>query len=111
MLATSISTEVTENVYDLYLIRPVRRVDIIRSKFIAVFACVTLAVTISVVVGLIWDGVLGDFTMDVLVESIREVLVVSVFMIAVSCAVGIFIGLNVDSVLVAAIMSIYIGGR
>jgi len=111
LLATSISSEVKERVYDLYLIRPVKRVEIILSKFFAVFLCVTVAITISVTVGLLWDGFSGDFSSDLLISSIREVFIQSIFMIAVSCAVGIYIGLNVDSVLVAAIMSIYIGGQ
>ncbi|NWF96970.1 MAG: ABC transporter permease [Candidatus Thorarchaeota archaeon] len=111
MLATSISAEMKQRVYDLYLIRPVKRVELMLSKYLAVLLCLLVAVAIAVTMGLLWDYSSARFSMDLVIISLRDALVLTMFMLAFSCSVGVFIGLNTDSVLVAAILSIYVGGQ
>ena len=53
MLSTSLVNELNANVYDLFLIRPVKRWHILFAKYVAVFLCITLASILSFAAGLV----------------------------------------------------------
>lgn len=55
MLAVSIINEKSQHVYDLFLVRPVRRWNIILSKFLAVYVCITVASLLSLLLGVLID--------------------------------------------------------
>ena len=111
MLSTSIASEKVRHVYDLFLIRPVRRTNILLAKFFAVYLCLIIATGISLVIGLIIDqltiGNLPDYVIDQTIES----LAISLAAMAISCSIGIFFGIMVSSVPVAAILSVYLGNQ
>ena len=111
MLSTSIAGENVRHVYDLFLIRPVRRTNILLAKFFAVYLCLIIAIGISLVVGLIIDqltiGTLPEYVVDQTIESLS----ISLAAIAISCSIGIFFGVMVSSVPVAAILSVYLGNQ
>ena len=111
MLSTSIAGEKVRHVYDLFLIRPVRRTNILLAKFFAVYLCLIIAIGISLVVGLIIDqltiGTLPEYVVDQTIESLS----ISLAAIAISCSIGIFFGVMVSSVPVAAILSVYLGNQ
>ena len=111
MLSTSIASEKVRHVYDLFLIRPVRRTNILLAKFFAVYLCLIIAIGISLVVGLIIDqltiGTLPEYVVDQTIESLS----ISLAAIAISCSIGIFFGVMVSSVPVAAILSVYLGNQ
>jgi len=111
MLSTSIASEKSRHVYDLFLIRPVRRRNILLAKFFAVYFCLIIATGISLILGLIVDGLtIGILPEYVLVQTF-ESLCISLAGMAISCSIGMLFGILVSSVPVAAILSVYLGNQ
>ena len=110
MLSTSIVSEKNRHVYELFLIRPVRRSSLLLAKFLAVYLCLVIAVSISLIVGIIIDWSMGDLSsrfLDLTIDS----LITSISSMAITCSIGIFFGVLVSSVPVAAILSVYLGSQ
>ncbi len=111
MLAVFIVNEKNRHVYDLFLIRPLKRRDIILAKFFAVYTCVAIAAFIAVLAGIVTDyATTGTLTSTALTDA-GQSLAASLSMIAVSCAAGTLIGVASPSVLVGAILVIYGGNQ
>lgn len=112
MLSTSIVNEKNKQVYDLFLIRPVKRYELILAKYTAVISCLVIAVIISLIMGI---GI--DFFMDEIptaTEIWRETienLIVSLASMSISCCLGILFGITINSVAAAAILSMYVGNQ
>lgn len=111
MLSTTIVSEKNRKVYDLFLIRPVKRRDIILSKFISVYICLVIAVVIALTVGIIYDIVANETLFSMVINDALESLVISLSAMAVASAAGILIGMFSSSVTLAAILSIYLGNQ
>lgn len=111
MLAVSIINEKNKNVYELFLIRPLKRRDLVLAKFLAVYLCVVVASMISVLVGMTTDylttGILSATILDNTVQSLAT----SMSMLAVACSAGVLIGVASPSVMVGAILVIYGGNQ
>ncbi len=111
MLAVFIINEKNRHVYDLFLIRPVKRRDIVLAKFFSVYFCVAIASAIAVLVGIVTDlATTGVLSANIL-SSASQSLATSLSMIAVSCSAGVLIGVASPSVLVGAILVIYGGNQ
>lgn len=111
MLAVYIVHEKTKNVYELFLIRPIRRSDILISKFIAVFLCILLAVILSLSLGLALDYYSsGQFT-SLMFQTALESLIITAAAMSVSCAVGILVGMLSSSVLVAVLLIVFVANN
>jgi len=111
MLTVSIINEKTQHVYDLFLVRPVRRWNIILSKFLAVYACIAVASLLSLLLGLIIDYInVGSVSGTVLNDTVLS-LATSFSMMAVSSSAGVLIGVVSPSVLVGVILVIYGGNQ
>ena len=110
MLSTSIVSEKNRHVYELFLIRPVKRSSLILSKYLAVYLCIVVAVAISLSVGLIIDGFTGNLSENLLSNTF-EYLIMSLSSMAITCSIGILFGVTVSSVPVAAILSVYLGSQ
>ena len=107
MLVSSIISEKSRHVFDLFIIRPVKRRDIVLSKFLATYVCVTAAGIIALVFGALFDLARnGTFTNDVLSVSINA-LIMAVSMIAIACSAGVLIGFFANSMLTGIILVIY----
>jgi ABC-2 type transport system permease protein len=110
MLSTSIVNEKNHHVYELFLIRPVRRSSLLLAKFLAVYSCLIIAISISLAIGLVIDGFTGNLSKiewNMTVES----LIIGISAMAITCSIGIFFGVLVSSVPVAAILSVYLGSQ
>lgn len=110
MLSTSIVNEKNRHVYELFLIRPVKRSSLLLAKFLAVYSCLVIAISISLALGLIIDGLTGNLSeieWNITVES----LITGISSMAITCSIGIFFGVLVSSVPVAAILSVYLGSQ
>ena len=111
MLSTSITSEMNKNVYDLFLIRPVKRHNIIIAKFFAVYLCTIAAVWLSIFTGMIIDAfrqvTIPQFFLDQLVDSIFTVF----FALAVTCSFGTLFGILMKSVAGSALLSLYVGNQ
>ena len=110
MLSTSIVGEKNRHVYELYLIRPVRRSSLLLAKFLSVYLCLIIAVAISFIVGIIIDGFTVGIPQNIL-TLIFDSLISSLSSIAISCSIGILFGVITSSIPVAAILSVYLGSQ
>jgi ABC-2 type transport system permease protein len=111
MLAVFLINEKNRHVYDLFLIRPLKRRDILLAKFFSVYTCVAIASAIAVLAGILTDyATTGALATNVLTDA-GQSLATSLSMIAVSCAAGVLIGVVSPSVLVGAILVIYGGNQ
>jgi ABC-2 type transport system permease protein len=108
LLGTTVTSERNRRVYDLFLIRPVARRDLILAKYFAALSCLLAAAVISVLAGVVVDAVSGGFPAAVAGDAVRS-LVMSAAGMAVACAVGVLFGVVIDSVAVSAILSVYLG--
>lgn len=111
MLSTSLASEINEKVYDLFLIRPVKRITILICKFFAVYICLIIAIIISLSLGLLIDYIsIGGIT-EIFLDTLFESLAITLASIAISCSIGLLFGITISSVPVAAILSVYIGNQ
>jgi len=107
MISVSIINEKNRHVYELFLIRPIKRRDIIIAKFLSVYTCVAIASLLAVLAGVVADLLMGsNLSMSVL-NNTGQSLEISLSMIAVACSAGTLIGVGSPSVLVGAILVIY----
>jgi ABC-2 type transport system permease protein len=111
MLAVSIINEKNRHVYELFLIRPMKRRNILFSKYLSVYLCVAIASFISVLVGVVTDLAIGGTLSNAVLNGLGQSLAISLSVIAVACAVGVLIGVASPSVLVGAILVIYGGNQ
>ncbi|MFW6064762.1 MAG: ABC transporter permease, partial [Candidatus Natronoplasma sp.] len=111
MLAVSIINEKRSKVYDLFLIRPIKRRDILVSKFLAVYVCIAIAVSISLMLGLGVDYYRFGGIPKGMLSSIIDSIIISLSMMAISASAGVLIGVISPSVLVGAVLVIYGGNQ
>jgi ABC-2 type transport system permease protein len=111
MLAITIINEKNSNVYDLFLIRPIKRWNIVLSKFFAVYFCLVIAITLALLSGMVIDILNSGLPSSVVLNNILQSLALSLSMILLSSAVGVLIGVGSPSVLVGVILVIYGGNQ
>jgi ABC-2 type transport system permease protein len=111
MLAVFIINEKNRHVYDLFLIRPLKRRDIILAKFFSVYVCVAIASLIAVLAGITVDFASSGALSTTILTDAGQSLATSLSMIAVACSAGVIIGVASPSVLVGAILVIYGGNQ
>ena len=95
----------------LFLIRPIKRRDILFAKLSAIYVCVVIASVIAVMVGIAGDYLKTGIVPETILISTVESLVISFSMLAVSSSVGVLIGVAAPSVLVGSILVIYGGNQ
>ena len=111
MLTVFLINEKNRHVYDLFLIRPLKRRDIILSKFFSVYVCVSIASLIAVLAGITVDFASTGALSTTILTDAGQSLATSLSMIAVACSAGVIIGVASPSVLVGAILVIYGGNQ
>ena len=109
MVAVDIISEKNRKVYELFVIRPIRREAIIWAKFIAVFGCVTVACLVSIALGITVDMIRGaTITGPMLYDAFKSVVALT-GVIALSATVGVLFGVITKTILVAVILILYVG--
>jgi ABC-2 type transport system permease protein len=111
MLAVSIINERERHVYDLFVIRPVRRSDLLLAKFLAVYVCVIIASLLALAVGLVADAADTGLAQGISFAGLATSTILLVSLIAISCSAGIVIGVVSPSVLVGVILVLYGGNQ
>ncbi len=111
MISTTIVNEMNQNVYSLFLVRPVKRHELLLSKFLAVYTCIVIATIFSVTSGLIIDIIIKGPPQQVLLMDTLESVAISLAAMGIATSAGLLIGSNTKSVAVAAILSIYLGNQ
>ena len=104
MLAVHIIHEKSHQVYELFLVRPVKSSQIILAKYFAVFFCVALASLIALSSGFFIDSVVLDrFSIQLFYNTIDS-LVIGFSIIAIECAAGALVGVLASSVIVGVLL-------
>ncbi|MCJ7763240.1 hypothetical protein MUP38_07300 [Candidatus Bathyarchaeota archaeon] len=111
MLAVSLINEKNRHVFELFLIRPIKRREIILAKFFAVYLCVAIASFIAIFVGMATDYLTTGALATAVIGNLSQSISISLSMVAVACAAGVLIGVASPSVLVGAILVIYGGNQ
>ncbi len=111
ILSTSIVNEKNRNVYELFLIRPVKRRNLLLAKYFAVYTCLVIAAALTLISGIIIDEITIGLPSDVVLSQTLDSLSISLAAMAISSAVGTLIGTMVSSVALAAILSVYVGNQ
>lgn len=109
MLTVNIINEKDTKVYDLFLIRPLKRWHILISKFLAVYICVSIASIIAILIGLLVDYTKSQIAFDIIAQNIFEPFIMTLSIIAISSAVGVLIGVVAPSILVGVLLVIFGG--
>ena len=111
MMVVTILKEREEKVYDLFLVRPIKRRDLLLSKFMAIYLCVALAAILAIFVSVMLDAVLNGVGLGDAMMSLGEPLIIVLSMMAINCSVGVFIGIIANSVLVGILLVLYGGNQ
>ena len=107
MLVSSIISEKERHVYELFLIRPVKRRDIILSKFLSTYSCIAIAGFISLSLGMLIDSTrFGGISAPILGATLTSLLL-ALSIMAIACSAGVLIGFASSSMLVGIILVIY----
>jgi ABC-type transport system involved in multi-copper enzyme maturation permease subunit len=109
MVAVDIVSEKNRKVYELYVIRPIKRHAIIVAKFVAVFACVAVACLVSLLLGIGVDWIRGEPLSGPMIYDAFKALVSLTAVIGLSAGVGVFFGVTSKTILVAVILILYVG--
>jgi len=104
MLAIHIIHEKSRNVYELFLIRPVKKSYIILAKFFSVFLCVALACLLAISLGFSIDFLFLNRFSSHLFENAIDSFIISLSIIAIDCALGALVGIIASSVIVGIIL-------
>ncbi len=110
LLSTTVTSERNRHVYDLFLIRPVKRSELMLAKYFAALTSLLIAAVLSVLLGTVVAAVKGRLGPDLLSGS-AESLVISFAGMAIACSVGLLFGTLFNSVAVSAILSVYLGNQ
>jgi ABC-type transport system involved in multi-copper enzyme maturation permease subunit len=108
MIGVDLVTERNRNVYVLFAIRPIRREAIVWAKFLAVFACVTIACVVSLVLGVVVDLARGLAMAGDAWQALGKSLVSMVAAIGLATAAGALFGVLFRSVLIVVILGLYV---
>lgn len=108
LLAVYIVHEKSKNVYALFLVRPIKRSNILLAKYFAVFICIAIAIIIAILLGIFIDYLKYGELSDNIVYTTFETFFLSLFSISVACSTGILIGVVSPTVLVAVLIIVFL---
>jgi ABC-type transport system involved in multi-copper enzyme maturation permease subunit len=107
MLAVDIVNEKNRRVYDLLVIRPIRRADLLWAKFAAIVLLVSLACLLSLATGLVVDALRGTPITAFALQNAGEAMIGCIGTMCVSAAGGVIAGMLSPSVLIAVLFVMY----
>ena len=109
LLSANIINEMDSKTYDLFLIRPIKRWNIILSKYLAVVICVSVACMLSLAVNII--GYWFEFSAlpDAQFFDIVNITILTFSFIAIGSSFGLLMGVAIPSLVGAVIIDIFIG--
>ncbi|MHA1126699.1 MAG: ABC transporter permease [Candidatus Heimdallarchaeota archaeon] len=109
-LSVSMTNDINAKVFDLFLIRPVKRWHIIVSRFLAYFINILIACAISLGIGMIVDVIrFPDIDLSWYFKDAAKSVALSAVAVAICCSSGLLIGTLIKSVALSAIISVYLG--
>jgi ABC-type transport system involved in multi-copper enzyme maturation permease subunit len=109
LVAVDIVSERNRKVYELFVIRPLKRDRIIWAKFFAVFTTVSLGCVVALLAGIVVDALRGHAPSGQAFIDLAQPLAMLLGTIAVSAGVGCVFGVLSRSILVAVLLILYVG--
>jgi len=107
-LSVSLINERTQGVFDLYLVRPVKRSHLVLAKYLAVVICVIAAAVVALLLASTYDWAAhGAFDLN----TLGEPMLIIITMTSLSCAVAVLVGTLVRNVLLGVILTLYGGNQ
>jgi len=107
MLVVTIINEKERHVFDLFVIRPIKRWQIVISKFLAVFLCLMIAGIVSILAGVLVDIVIEGAIPSTLLQGLGDSVIITLCMIAIACSASVLIGVVAPSILIGVIAVLY----
>jgi ABC-type transport system involved in multi-copper enzyme maturation permease subunit len=107
LLAVDIVNEKNRRVYDLLVIRPIRRADLLWAKFSAIVLLVSLACLLSLATGILIDALRGAPVTGFVLKNALDAFIGCVGTMFVSAAGGVIAGMLSPTVLIAVLFVIY----
>jgi ABC-type transport system involved in multi-copper enzyme maturation permease subunit len=104
MIAVDVVSERQRKVFELFIIRPIRREVIIWSKFIAVFLSVSLACVISMNLAILVDFIRGEAITATTMREMLKGLAQATAVIGLATAGGVAVGVVSRTILVAVLI-------
>jgi ABC-2 type transport system permease protein len=111
VLSTSITSERMHGVFDLFLVRPVKRRQLLIAKYFAMLTCLTAAVVVSMGLALCVDAATVGLPVDDLGREIVQSLIIGFAAVAIACSAGVLFGTLFSNVAVSAILAVYLGNQ
>jgi ABC-2 type transport system permease protein len=111
MIVVTILNEKERKVYDLFLVRPIKRRDLLLAKFAAVYSCVVVAALIAIILAAFLDAILKGYDLGTTVTSLGDPVLIALSMMAISCSTGVLIGVFANSMLVGILLVLYGGNQ
>lgn len=111
MIVVTILNEKERKVYDLFLVRPIKRRDLLLAKFAAVYSCVVVAALIAIILAVFLDALLEGHDLVDTVVSLGDPILIALSMMAISCSTGVLIGVFANSMLVGILLVLYGGNQ
>ena len=111
MISVHLIHEKSQHVYELFLVRPVPRRDILWAKFLAVFLCVAVASIVSIALGITLDLIFHSNPASTLITRSLESLVLGLATIAVACSAGVVIGVIARTVLLGIVLIVFVSSN
>ena len=110
LLSTSITSERARNVYDLFLVRPVARWQLVLAKYLAALTVLLATAIAALGTSLIADWLAGRVSTGLLEAAVQPILL-SLAGMAIACSAGVLLGVVVNSVAASAILAVYLGNQ
>lgn len=111
MIATSLVQDRQKQTFDLFLIRPVKRWQLIVVRPLAVFISMITVAGFCFILGYLVDLVNNSVLIQNAWQEITEGYIISIAAMAIACSLGTFIGLITENIMISAVLSIYLGGQ
>ncbi len=107
LIVVNILNEKEKKVYDLFLIRPIRRENLLLAKFSAVFLCVIVASFIAITLAAVLDSTTKGLDVQGILSDMKDSLLITVSIMAINCSAGVLIGVFAPNMLVGILLVLF----
>ena len=107
LIVVNILNEKEKKVYDLFLIRPIRREKLLLAKFSAVVLCVIVASCIAITLSACLDSTTKGLDVQGILSDMKDSLLITVSIMAINCSAGVLIGVFASNMLVGILLVLF----
>jgi len=107
LIVVNILNEKEKKVYDLFMVRPIRRGNLLLAKFSAVYLCVMVASLIAIFLATFLDAATNGYDIGTTLGSMKDSLIITASIMAINCSAGVLIGVFSTTVLVGVLLVIF----